>query len=59
MGTGYRPAANLPSDEDGTNSPSVDGYDDDQRSLADVLDGVFTEVDVDSVEAVREIRRDE
>lgn len=48
MGTAYGPAANLPPEEP-----------DDARSLAEVVDGVFADVDVDSVEAVREVRRDE
>lgn len=48
MGTAYGSAANLPPEKP-----------DDDRSLAEVVDGVFADVDVDSVEAVREVRRDE
>lgn len=48
MGTAYGSAANLPPEKP-----------DDARSLAEVVDGVFADVDVDSVEAVRDVRRDE
>lgn len=49
MGTTIGPAAD----------PPDDGEPDDDRSLAEVIGGVFADVDVDSVEAVREVRRDE
>lgn len=51
MGTAFASAAKLPRK---TECDEQEG-----RSLAEVLDGALAEVDIDSVDAVREIRRDE
>ena len=49
MGTVFRSAANL----------SEDDPERELCSLADVLDGALSEIDVDSVDVVREVRRNE